>query len=454
MGRLEATPKHPPHSIEAEQSVLGGLLMDNRAWYTLANKIREDDFYTRDHRDIFRGIAELLNAGKPCDFVTLSEHLRNKGEIEVSQISYLGTLAADTPSAANIHAYAEIVTERATLRGLIAAGQDIAELGYQPEGATPEELLAKAEQLVFRLQSRTAAKALTMREVVDIGVQVITAAKQAKEQDQKLGIPFGIKWLDDRIGGLQGGDVMVVAARPGMGKTAFATQYALRAAGDGVPGFIGSLEMYARQVAIRTLAHAAQVNNTRLRFGGAEESEAAFGKVVEVGNLPLWWDFDSYTLSGICAQLTHHRVKHGIRFGIVDHIGLVETDGGSRQSTNDRLSQVTRTFKKLAKTLDIPLILLSQLNRDVEKVRREPIMADLRDSGSIEQDASIVMFLHSDTPDNKNPKAINFVMPKNRDGRKGKSGPIYEFDGATQTYRPAAAPDDDNGLPGADPLAP
>jgi len=454
MGRLEATPKHPPHATEAEQSVLGGLLVDNRAWPELANLLREDDFYSGDHRVIFRGIAELLSAGKPCDFVTLTEHLRNQGRIEdVGGLSYLGTLAADTPSAANIRAYAEIVTERATQRGLIAAGQDIAELGYQPDGASPEELLAKAEQLVFRLQSRTAAKALTMREVVDIGVQVITAAKQAKAQDQKLGIPFGIKWLDDRIGGLQGGDVMVVAARPGMGKTAFATQYALRAAGDGLPGFIASLEMYARQVAVRTLAHAAQVNNTRLRFGGADESEAAFGKVVEVGNLPLWWDFDSYTLSGICAQLTHHRVKHGIRFGIVDHIGLVETDGGSRQSTNDRLSQVTRTFKKLAKTLDIPLILLSQLNRDVEKVRREPIMADLRDSGSIEQDASIVLFLHSDTPDNKNPKAINFVMPKNRDGRKGKSGPSYEFDGATQTYRMAALPEDD-GLPGSDPLSP
>lgn len=436
MGRREVTPNHPPHATEAEQSVLGGLLVDNRAWPELANLLREDDFYFGDHRVIFRGIAELLNAGKPCDFVTLTEHLRNQGRLEeVGGQSFIGTLAADTPSAANIRAYAEIVTERATQRSLIAAGRDIAELGYQPDGASPEELLAKAEQLVFRLQSRTAAKALTMREVVDIGVQVITAAKQAKAQDQKLGIPFGIKWLDDRIGGLQGGDVMVVAARPGMGKTAFATQYALRVAFDGVPGFLASLEMYARQVAIRTLAHAAQVNNTRLRFGGAEESEAAFDKVVEVGNLPLWWDFDSYTLSGICAQMTHHRVKHGIRFGIVDHIGLVETDGGSRQSNNDRLSQVTRTFKKLAKTLDIPLILLSQLNRDVERERREPCMADLRDSGSIEQDASIVLFLHSDTPDSKNPKAINLVMPKNRDGKKGKSGPIVEFDGATQTFR-------------------
>ncbi len=452
---LAAKPQQVPAAIDAEQSVIGGLLLNNRAWYELGNVVAEEDFYTLDHRQIFRAIGELLNAGKPCDFVTLSEHLRHQGKLdEVGGMSYLGTLSADTPSAANVSAYAQIVRERAVQRSLIAAGQDIAELGYRPDGLAGDELLAKAQQLVIKLQGRTSGKVLTMRQVVDIGVEVIKRAQEAKAEDKKVGIPFGIKWLDDRIGGLQGGDVVVVAGRPGLGKTAFANQFAIHAAGLGFPGAAASLEMYARQVAIRSLAHVAKVNNTRLRFGGSEEAEKAFDQVIALGNLPLFWDFDTYTLTGICAQITHLRIKQNIRFAMVDHIGLVETDGGSRQTNNDRIGQVTRTFKKLAKTLDIPVILLSQMSREIEKARREPIMADLRDSGSIEQDASIVIFPHSETPDGKNPKSISFVMPKNRDGRTGKSGPIYEFDGATQTFRVPAPPEEVPGYQSSDPLSP
>jgi len=452
---LAAKPLPVPYSLDAEQSVLGGLLLNNRAWYELGNVVAEDDFYTQDHRVIFRAIGEMLNAGKPCDFVTLSEHLRNQGKIDhVGGISYLGTLSADTPSASNIPAYAQIIRERSVQRSLIAAGQDIAELGYRPDGLAGDELLAKAQQLVIKLQGRTSGKVMTMRQVVDIGVEVIKRAQQAKNEDKKLGIPFGIKWLDDRIGGLQGGDVVVVAGRPGLGKTAFANQFAIHAAGLGFPGVAASLEMYARQVAIRSLAHAAKVNNTRLRFGGVEEAEKAFDKVVALSALPLFWDFDTYTLAGICAQITHLKIKQNISFAMVDHIGLVETDGGSRQTNNDRIGQVTRTFKKLAKTLDIPVILLSQMSREIEKVRRVPIMSDLRDSGSIEQDASIVIFPHSETPDGKNPKSISFVMPKNRDGRTGNSGPIYEFDGATQTFRVPEPKEDEAGPWHSDPLSP
>ena len=426
-------PRHPPYSMEAEQSLLGGLLLNNRAWHELAERLAEEDFYTRDHRLIWRGIGELLRGGRPADFVTVSEHLRQRGLLdEAGGLAYLGTLCADTPGAANVAAYAAIVRERALQRALIAAGQDIAAMGYAPGERDPDSLIDEAQARIARIARTRQARARSFAEIIDAADRAISEARRKREAGIDSGVPTGIQCLDARTGGWQPDSLIVIAARPGLGKTALLNQIGVHAARRGHPGLICSLEMGPETLGIRAMASAAAVNVTALMRGYREPHESAAAKAVELALLPLHVDTDTYSLGGICAQISEYRRLHGIRWAAVDHIGLVETE--RFHSRNEQIGGITRSLKKLAKRLQIPIIALSQLSRGVEKDRRRPTLADLRDSGNIEQDADACLFLHSEAEDNQPVIGIQLGLLKNRGGRKGWIERGVRFNGATQTF--------------------
>lgn len=399
---MDLPAKHPPHSIEAEQSVLGGLLLDNEAWYDVADRIGEDDFYREDHRQIFRGMADLLSANKPCDFVTLSEHLRDRGNLDpAGGLSYLGTLANDTPSAANVRAYADIVRERSVLRSLIRAGQEIADLGFRPDGREPPELIDLAEQRVFSIRERGDRARGEFQHIRDIVPQIEVKLDQLRRNGNKIvGLETGLSLLDRQISGLSPSDLIIVAGRPGMGKTSFAMNIAEHASIKlGKPVGVFSMEMSAEQLTMRILASHCRLDQTRLRNGNLEDHEWDWlvhgGK--DLRDAPLFID-ETGALSPLELRARARRMKkrYGLSLLVVDYIQLMQVPG-TRDNRTAEISAISRSLKALAKELEIPIIALSQLSREVEKrENKRPVMSDLRESGSIEQDADIVLFIYRD----------------------------------------------------------
>lgn len=432
MMRLQ--PKQAPYSSDAEQAVLGGLMINNRAWDEVRAIVSEDDFFEQRHRLLFFAIGDLLGEGEPADFVTVTEKLREQGNLdEVGGLGFIGMLANDTPSAANVKAWALKIRERSVQRNLIAAGQDIAELGYYPSDRSPSELISAAELLVTGIQARRVSGSRSAADVMKSAMAAVTDAKDRRATGRSVGIPTGIRWIDKRIGGMRPGQLILLAARPSLGKSALLNQIALFAGSQGHPGLVCSLEMNEEEIGLRKLSVIAKVNLTRLSFGADAETAIASRHIDELSRLPLFYDTDTYDLHGICSQITLHKRQHGITWAAVDHVGLVESPG--HRSTVDRIAAISRAFKKLAKTLNIPLLVLSQLNREVEKERRKPRISDLRDSGSLEQDANIVLFLHTSADDGTVPLPIDMGLAKNRGGRRGWSDKdLFRFHGAIQTF--------------------
>ncbi|GAC1622309.1 MAG: replicative DNA helicase [Nevskia sp.] len=446
--RLAASPKHPPHSIEAEQSVLGGLLLNNRAWYELVDQIAEEDFYTRDHQVIFKAIGELLNAARPCDFVTLSEHLRHQGRLdEAGGISYLGTLAADTPSAANIKAYAGIVRERAILRSLIATGQDIAELGYQPDGREPNALIDVAEQQVFRIRARgdrSQKQAKDMPFLMDAIEERLERLRN--NPDSFAGVPTGFIELDKMTQGMHEGDLIIVGGRPGMGKTSFAMNIAEHVAIERkLPTAVFSMEMSAEQLALRVLSSFGRIDQQRLRSGDLEDMDMS--RLVSASGLlreaPLFIDetgsLSPQELSGRARRMA---AKQKLSLIVVDYIQLMQVPNNRENRTNE-ISEISRSLKALAKELKVPIIALSQLSRSLEaRQDKRPIMSDLRESGSIEQDADVVLFVYREDYHNKdspNQGTAEIIVAKQRSGPTGKIktaflGKYTRFDNLAPEY--------------------
>jgi replicative DNA helicase len=418
--RIQSLPKQPPHSIEAEQSVLGGLLLNNALYFELADKLSEGDFYRADHQLLFRGIGELIGANKPCDFVTLTEHLRNQGRVEeAGGPAYVASLAVDTYSIANVLAYAEIVRERAILRGLIAAGTDIGDLGYRPEGRQPAELVDEAEQKILALvQTRKASGAVNVAAVMaEVEAEMATGIRP--------GLKTGFTELDRMTLGLQPGDLVIVAARPGMGKTSFAMNIAEHVAVDcGLPAAVFSMEMGRGQLGRRLLSSVSRVALQDIRSGdimphdksrvrqGLARAKAAPIHIDETGALsPL-------DLRSRARRLAAH---HGIKLLVVDYIQLMQCEGNENR-TNE-VSEISRSLKALAKELGIPVIALSQLNRAVEnRDNKRPRLADLRESGGIEQDADLVLFIYRDEMYYENSKEQGLAeihIGKQRNGPTG-----------------------------------
>ena len=420
--------KVPPQSIEAEQSVLGGLMIDNTTWDKVADVVTADDFYRRDHRLIFNAIARLAEQGIPYDVVTLSEWLSKHNELDAAGgVAYLGTLAKNTPSAANIRAYADIVRERSVMRQLIRVGTAIGNSAYRSEGRTSEELVDNAERMVFEIAEKGARAGRGFVGIKDLLVKAVDRIDTMFQQDQPYtGVPTGFADFDDMTSGLQPSDLVIVAGRPSMGKTTFAMNLAENAAiKHKVPVAVFSMEMPGEQLAMRMMSSLGRIDQHRVRTGKLEDDDwprltSAVGILAEA---PLYID-DTPGLSPTELQARARRLKreHGLGMIVIDYLQLMQVPG-HKENRATEISEISRGLKNLAKELSVPVIALSQLNRSLEqRPNKRPVMSDLRESGAIEQDADVIVFIYRDevyNEDSADKGTAEIIIGKQRNGPIG-----------------------------------
>jgi replicative DNA helicase len=423
--------KTPPHSIEAEQSILGGLLLDNSKWDVVGDKVIEEDFYRQDHRLIYRVIGRLASDGKPIDVVTVAEELERLGELENSGgMQYLGELVEKTPSATNVRAYADIVHERAVLRRLISVSGEISDSAFNPSGRTTNELLDDAERKVFQIsESKTGQDGgpISVNPVLTRTLERIDELFNAT--DSITGVTTGFKDLDEMTSGLQPSDLVIVAARPSMGKTAFAmnlVESVLIKAEK--PVLVFSMEMPADSILMRMISSLGQINQTRVRSGKLEEDDwpRLTSAVSMLKDRPLYID-DTAGLSPTELRSRARRVAREIKqdFGMimVDYLQLMQVPGMNEGRTAE-ISEISRSLKSLAKELKCPVVALSQLNRGLEsRTDKRPMNSDLRESGAIEQDADVIMFIYRDeyyNEDSPDKGLAEIIIGKQRNGPIGR----------------------------------
>ena len=421
----------PPHSIEAEQSLLGGLLIDNTVWERVGDVVNEADFYRDDHRRIFRQIARLIELGKPADVVTVYEALEKNGEAEhVGGLAYLGEIANSTPSAANVRRYGEIVRERAILRKLVSVGDQIAASALTPSGKDAKTLLDEAEAKVFEIAEAGARTVSGFVPIQPILGQVVDRIQELYDRDSPAGItgvPTGLADLDEKTSGLQPSDMIVLAARPGMGKTSLALNIAETVAVEaGLPVAVFSMEMPGTQLATRFLSSVGRIDQHKIRTGKLTDEEwqrltYALGKLHEA---PIYIDetpgLNPTDLRARCRRL--HRQCGRLGLIVIDYLQLM-TSLKESDNRSAELSEISRSVKSLAKELHVPIIALSQLNRSLEqRPNKRPVASDLRESGAIEQDADIIMFIYRDeiyNPDSPDKGMAELIISKHRNGSTG-----------------------------------
>ena len=420
--------KVPPHSIQAEQSLLGGLLLNNRAWDEIADLVSEADFYRRDHRMIFNASRQLIERGDPCDVMTLSEWLESQGQLnDTGGLAYLGTLAKDTPSAANIRAYAKIVRENSVLRQLTEVGTEIANSAYFTEGRDSVALLDNAEQLVFRIAEEGSARGPGFASIKDLLTKAVDRIDELFHQDNPLtGIATGFTDIDDMTAGLQASDLIIVAGRPSMGKTAFAMNIAEHAAiRDGRAVAVFSMEMSGEQLAMRLMSSLGRIDQTKVRTGKLDDDDwpRLTSAVSILSEAPLFID-DTPALSPTELRARARRLKreHNLGLIVIDYLQLMQVPGNKENRTGE-ISEISRSLKALAKELKVPVIALSQLNRSLEqRPNKRPVMSDLRESGAIEQDADVIMFIYRDEvydEDSPDKGTAEIIIGKQRNGPIG-----------------------------------
>jgi len=397
-----ASLKLPPHSLEAEQSVLGGLMLEDTAWDRAAEIVSEQDFYRRDHRLIFRAIAMLADEGKPRDALTVSETLNRLGELqEAGGIAYLGEIVKNTASAANIGAYAEIVRERSVLRQLIRVSYEISDVAYQPQGATSDQILDEAERKIFAIAEQQ-SKGEGPQALKPLLAKAVNRIEQLySSSDPLTGLSTGFTDLDDKTSGLQKGDLVIVAARPSMGKTTFAMNLVENVLLGGAPVLVFSMEMPADSIVMRMLSSLGRIDQTRVRNGKLEEEDwpRLTSTMAMLAEHKLFID-DTPALSPTEVRSRARRVarENGGALGLimVDYLQLMRVPGLENNRVNE-ISEISRSLKGLAKEMECPVIALSQLNRSLEqRPNKRPVMSDLRESGAIEQDADVIMFIYRD----------------------------------------------------------
>ena len=422
----EAALKIPPQNIEAEQSVLGGILIEPEALSRILEILQENDFYREGHRKIFSSMVALYQKGTPVDLITLTESLLTRQYLEgIGGASYLTSLADAIPSAVNIEVYARIVREKAILRRLITITTEIASKSYQFSGEV-EDILDQAERSIFEI---TAAKITPhiypLSEVIKDSFQTIEALYERKERIS--GVPTGFTKLDQMTSGFQPSDLIIIAGRPSMGKTAFALDIARNAATLAeIPAVIFSLEMSRQQLAIRMLCSEARVDSYKLRSGfiGERDWPRLTNAAGLLSEAPIYID-DSPALTVLQMRAKARRLKSekGLGLAVVDYLQLMSGRGGSDRREQE-ISEISRSLKALAKELNIPVVALSQLNRKVEdRTDRRPFMADLRESGAIEQDADVILFIYRDEMYDENSKqkgTAEVIIGKQRNGPIGK----------------------------------
>ena len=424
--------KLPPHSMEAEQAVLGGLMLDNEAWIRIAGRVLEVDFYREDHRLIFRAIQHQAENNKPYDVVTLAEWLKARGQFEYAGgLAYLGTLANETPSSANIVAYADIVREQSVLRQLIAAGVTITEMGYSPEGREVGQLLNDAESKVFSIaeQIKRGKKDFESVGTLVEDIQKKTHALFEDPNSGLSGVGTGITRFDQMTNGLQKGDLIIIAALPSMGKTSLAMNIVEYAAiKHSVPTLIFSMEMSASQLVTRMIASLGRIDQQRIRTGKLEDREwprftSATTMISEARNCIFVDESSTLNPTEMHARARRAWREHRIGLVIVDYLQLM-TVPGTRENRTTEVSAISRSLKALARELNIPVIALSQVNRGATKnPDGKPRLADLRESGSIEQDADVVVFIHREDyqkHDSEKAGQAELIIAKQRNGPTGK----------------------------------
>ncbi len=438
--------KIPPHSIEAEQSILGGLMLDDSKWEVVSDLVTETDFYRADHRLVFHAIARLAGENKPLDVVTISEELDRLGQLdEAGGFAYLGELANRTPSASNIRSYAEIVRERAVFRSLIHVAGEIADSSFNPQGRSSTELVDDAERKVFAIsESRT--KIGGPQYVNTVLKKTVDRIDELSKTDAKMtGITTGFRDLDDRTSGLQKSDLVIVAARPSMGKTAFSMNLAENALLSGKkPVLVFSMEMPADAILMRMLSSIGRIDQTRVRSGNLEEEDwpRLTSAVSMLMDQPLYID-DTAALSPTEVRSRARRVarENNGELGLIliDYLQLMRVPGNTEGRTSE-ISEISRSLKALAKELECPVVALSQLNRSLEqRTDKRPVNSDLRESGAIEQDADVIMFIYRDEYYNENSEdkgLAEIIIGKQRNGPTGRiklafQGQYTRFDDLT-----------------------
>ncbi len=420
----------PPHSIEAEQAVIGGLLLDNRAWESIADKLVDEDFYRFDHRLLFSAIRELESRNEPFDAVTLSQCLEKNDRLEqAGGLLYLGRLAKDTPSAANILAYANIVREKSVLRQLITVGTDISGSGYVPEGRDSKELLDDAEKKVYRIAEQGARGEGGFQDMKSLLSKTVDKIDHLFNSDGGLtGVSTGFDKFDEMTTGLQEADLVIVAGRPSMGKTTFAMNIAENAAiGDKLPVAVFSMEMPGDSLAMRMISSLGRVDQHHIRTGNlTDEDWARITSAIHILSEAKIFIDDTPAMSPneIRARARRLKRQHGLGLIVIDYLQLMQVHGGSENRATE-ISEISRSLKAMAKELKVPVIALSQLNRSLEqRPDKRPVMSDLRESGAIEQDADLIVFIYRDevyNEDSPQKGVAEIIIAKQRNGPIGKS---------------------------------
>jgi replicative DNA helicase len=420
--------KLPPHSIDAEQSILGGLLLNNDSWDHIASIVNADDFYRRDHRLIFNAVKNLIEAGKPCDVVTLSEFLEKHNDLEdVGGLTYLGNLVNNTPSATNIRAYADIVRERSVLRQLIQIGNNIADNAFNPEGRSSDDILEDAEKTVFEIADKGANAGNDFKGMTELLKKTVDRIDELYQKGGDFtGIPTGFNDFDKMTSGLQPADLVIVAGRPSMGKTTFSMNMAENAAIDaGVGVAVFSMEMPAESLTLRMMSSLGRINQTKVRSGQLDEDDwPRLTSAVSILNEANIFIDDTPALSPteMRARVRRLKRKHDIGLIVVDYLQLMQIKGSSENRVNE-ISEISRGLKALAKEMNVPVIALSQLNRGLEqRPNKRPVMSDLRESGAIEQDADLIVFIYRDevyNEDSPDKGTAEIIIGKQRNGPLG-----------------------------------
>jgi replicative DNA helicase len=423
----------PPHSVEAEQSVLGGLLLDNAAWDRIGDVLAVDDFYRDDHRRIYRHIARLLESGRPADVVTVAESIESSEDKDkAGGLTYLGQLAQNVPSAHNIRRYGEIVRERAVMRKLVAVGNEIADAAVNPLGKDVAQLLDEAESRVFEIAEQGSRGRDGFRDIHQLLTQVMERVDYLYNRDNPsdiTGIPTGFHDLDSMTSGLQEGDLVIVAGRPSMGKTALALNMGEHVAVEAkMPVAVFSMEMAGTQLATRMLGSLGRLDQHKLRTGRLSDDDwnrltTAVGRLhgapIEIDETPA---LNPLELRARARRI--HRKYGKLGLIIVDYLQLMSASSASAgENRATEISEISRSLKALAKELHVPVVALSQLNRSLEqRPNKRPVMSDLRESGAIEQDADVILAIYRDevyNPDTADKGKAEVLILKQRNGPIG-----------------------------------
>lgn len=421
--------KVPPHSIQAEQSVLGGLMLDNQTWDSVADKVVETDFYRRDHQLIFRSIAQLAEKQDPFDVVTLSEVLESTGELkDVGGLAYLGMLAKDTPSAANIVAYANIVRDRSVLRQLIHIGTEISDSAFSTEGRETADLLENAERKVFEIAEQRQRGQGGFSSIKSLLAKAVDKIEMLYEQDGDItGASTGFTDLDEKTSGLQPADLIIVAGRPSMGKTTIAMNMAENVAlKSGMPVAVFSMEMPGEALAMRMMSSLGRIDQHKVRTGKLDDDD--WPRLTSAINLLAETklfidDTPALTPTEVRSRARRLTREHGqLGLIVLDYLQLMQSPS-SGENRVQQISDISRGLKALAKEMNVPVIALSQLNRNLEqRPNKRPVMSDLRESGAIEQDADLIIFVYRDevyNEDSPDKGIAEVIIGKQRNGPLG-----------------------------------